>query len=159
VYVACRGLHQQEIKAQELPPIPGLKIRGSYATATQRLQVDYPPGYRDKFATAWKRPDEWRQAHYDGWTIADDVELKGAHFGSHTGGGEGPITVGAGGETELLLMKMPKEMKEQRQRATSEKSRGRAKKVEQSTISEMRRAGGVPYVPPEKESSDGHNWS
>jgi hypothetical protein len=119
-----------------------IQVSPRYATATGRLEVH---GKDPRFHYCWKRPDELRQAKYEGYEVADDDALD-------TFQGKDKVSslhkVGAYGDDELVLTKIPQELFDERQRAIQEKSTKRIKAVEDTAKDEMRRAGGLPYEPP-----------
>ena len=84
--------------------VSDIKVSGRLTSATERLRVE---GMDPKKHYCWKRPDEMRQAGYDGYKVARGDSLRSF------GGRPGEIhRVGAMGEDELILMEMPKELGE-----------------------------------------------
>ncbi len=151
-YLVSEGLHARRKREASNPEdfaTPGLKVNPGYATATARLKVqNMTPGMHP----CWKRPDELRQASYDGYTVARGKEIDTFM------GEEGDVhKVGAYGQDELILMQIPEETADQRMKDVVDKSNRRSEAVKSNAIEDLRR-GGIPYDPP-KKGSDGKNWS
>lgn len=130
---------------EDLPS--GLSISGRFATATARLSVNQSPQFQKAYSLAWRRSDEVQGALQEGYSLVKPGEV--SSFGKTP---SGMHRVGAGGETELVLMKMPRGMWEQRQRAIGEKSTGRVVNLEAATAAEMQKDGGSPVLLSQKES-------
>ena len=149
-YFVAQGLHIGAKRVAEEQP-SGLEIMPVTprdGMATSRLQVfKKKPG----FHYAWRRPDELREAQMQGYSIVgDEVET----FASS--GSKGHHEVSAFGQTELVLMKIPQKIFEERQRAVDSRSKERIEAVENTAVNEMTSSGGKPYIP---KSKDSHNWS
>lgn len=125
--------------ASDPRPLPGVNVSPQYASATARLEVrNKKPGTH----LCWKRSDALQQALRDGYEFADDPDLE--TFGNPVGGSR---RISALGEDELILMKIPQDVFEARQRADAERSRRRAERAEDQAMGEIRGAGGLPYDP------------
>jgi hypothetical protein len=106
------------------------------ATATERLMV-YNKDPR--FEYAWKRPDELREFEMKGYVVDHDQGLD--TFNGDVGSSH---TVGTQGNTELVLMKVPKEIREQQRVANRELDKRRRVGVEQDAKAFIDRQGGTP---------------
>lgn len=102
-YFVSLGAWRME-KDEEDALAADIKVSARLTSATDRLHVE---GLDPSKHYCWKRPDELRQAGYEGYKIARGKGLRSF------GGKSGDIhRVGAMGEDELILMEMPKEMGE-----------------------------------------------
>ena len=140
-YFVSKGMFEETLSfdhydRRKFPPKQG------FATATDRLDVK---NKNPRMHYCWKRPDELRQAQMDGYRPVSDDSLD-------TFGGDvsSTRTVGAGGDTELVLMEIPKETKDQQRAANKEKDQKRRQGVESSTVDDMIRSGGKPFIPKEE---------
>ena len=106
-------------KDEEEGLVADLKVSGRLSSASERLRVE---GKDPRKHYCWKRPDELRQAGYEGYKVARGESLRSF------GGKSGDIhRVGAMGEDELILMEMPKEMGEARLAEPAKRSSERVK--------------------------------
>jgi len=139
-YFVSKGMFEETLSfdhydRRKFPPKAG------FATATDRLDVKNKD---PRMHYCWKRPDELRQAQLDGYRPAADDTLD--TFSNPTGSTR---TVGTGGQEELILMEVPKEVKEQQRAANKEKDHRRREGVESSAVDDMIRGGGKPFIPKE----------
>lgn len=153
-YFVGYGMYLREKEIQSSPPTEGLNITGQYASATSRLDVIYPPGWKDKFHPVWKRADEVNSATRSGYvrvgTTGEDAGVQ-SFSPNHT--------VGTSRETELVLMKEPVEQNEKRVSVPQNASKSRVDNYEEGTKEAIREAGGLVYEPPGGAKEDGKNWS
>jgi len=150
-YLVSEGLYAREKYQKDHPDEvgSGIEVSGVFATATERLKVE---GKEPGKWYAWKRPDELRKVSREGYQIARGKSLR-----TFMGQGDEIHRVGEYGKDELILTEIPEEQHQKRRRIVGEKSRKRIEAVETNAVEEMRRGGGVPYVPPEKDGH--HSWS
>jgi hypothetical protein len=150
-YFSAYGLHEWYLKnAAEDRVSDRIKVSPRLATATAQLEVTNKD---PRMHYCWKRTDEKYISERDGYRVASDPALKTFRQDADTT----VRTVGSDGETELILMKIPKEDFEAQQRAISEKSRRRIEGADNQAKEEIRRAGGVPYE--EKPGPGGPNFT
>ena len=127
-YFVAHGAWRMEMN-QRLAETEGIRVSGRLAAATARLDVE---GKDPSMHYCWKRPDELRQAGYDGYEIA-----KGANLRSFSGKSGSVHRVGAMGEDELILMQKPKEQAERDLLEPAEKSRQRVKNFDKASKSDI----------------------
>lgn len=140
-YFSAYGEYKYQKDNKDAPKIAErIQVSPRYSTATQRLEVN---GKDPSMHYCWKRSDELRQAAYEGYVVAEDGDLD--TFGSDSGTAH---TVGAFGDTELILMKLPKEENEKRQRAIVEKSLAREHALDSTYEREVKSEGGLTYKEP-----------
>lgn len=143
-------------KAQKAQPSEGLQVQPERAMATERLGFEYTPEFLAKYHPCLKRPDELRRAKMEGYTevFASDG-VKG--FGVEEC--KGSITVGAGGFTELHLMKIDREIYERRQTEIRERSKRTAKNAVAAGVSAIDRVGGrgSAFIPKERDNHEYHD--
>ncbi|KKM07332.1 hypothetical protein LCGC14_1735000 [marine sediment metagenome] len=113
----------RQVKKERANPPSGVIISGRLATATARLEVH---GGSEDMHTCWFRPDQHRQKVYEGYKVVDDEEVE--TFGGDVGSTH---TVGIKGDTELILMEIPKKEFEKRQEdlATASHRRGEVEQL------------------------------
>lgn len=138
-YFSAYGLHEwYQRNAGEERVSDHIKVSPRLATATAQLEVSNKD---PKMHYCWKRTDEKYLSERDGYRVASDPALK-----TFREDADNTVrTVGSDGDTELILMKIPKEDFEARQRAISEKSRRRIEGADNQAKEDIRRAGGIPY--------------
>ncbi len=147
-YLVAKGAHARLKDQKEHPErfvTPGITVSPRLASATGRLEVR---GKKPGMAYCWKRTDELQQASYDGWKVSADADLE--TFGGEVGSSH---LVAAGGNTELVLMEIPEETEKQMLAAPAIQSKARAEGVEKATIEDMKRSGGLPYLPTPKDAA------
>lgn len=147
-YFVALGAHERLRDQKEHPEkfvTPGITVSPRLASATGRLEVR---GRKPGMAYCWKRTDELQQAAYDGWKVSADANLK--TFGGEVGSSH---QVAAGGNTELVLMEIPEETEKQMLAAPAKQSKARAEGVEKATMEDMKRSGGLPYIPTSKDAA------
>lgn len=133
--------YQKAFERKDEPKISDrIKISPRLARATQRLEVT---GKKPGMHYCWKRSDEVAHSKVEGYKTVSDSTV-----GSFSGLKDGHHEVGADGDTELVLMEIPEELHQERQRAVSEKSKRRKEAVDNQTREDIRRAGGIPYEAP-----------
>ena len=121
-------------------------------TATARLEVrNKEPG----MFYSWRRPDEYRQVTaYEGYQVVNDDELD-----TFTRSASTVRTVGAHGDPELILVKIPEATKLERLKADEAASQQRNKAAQAAGAAELRQAGGQVYDPDENPQVDAkRNW-
>jgi len=123
----------------ELFKTPGIEVSPRLASATSRITVK---GKDPSKAYAWKRTDELQAASYEGWKVCQDPNVRS--FGGDVGSSH---RIAAGGETEMVLMEVPKETESAMLVRDADKSKRRIDGADKATIEDMQRAGGLPYVP------------
>jgi hypothetical protein len=129
-YLVSERYHQQALdRANDPDGVPLVGEIRQAARATDRLYV----GNKDpNMAYSWKRDDEVRRSvAYEGWVPASDPTLD--VFRKPAGGV--PVT-GVRGETELVLMKRPKDLHEAHLREGFEKSENRRGGFQKQVASE-----------------------
>lgn len=129
-YLVSERYHQRALDdAAEPEGVPLLKDIRQAARATDRLFVgNKDPG----MAYSWKRDDEVKKSvAYEGWVPAGDPTLD--VFRKPVGG---VPTTGAKGETELVLMKRPKDLHEAHLREAFEKSETRRGALQKQAANE-----------------------
>jgi hypothetical protein len=116
-------------------PVPsGINVSARFASATARLRVDNKD---PNMHYVWKRPDELRQAAYEGYKIA-----KGTNLRTFSGRPDSEVhRVGAMGDDELILMQIPGKLAEERQRAVGEKSKKRIERFDDASAEEIEKSG------------------
>ena len=135
-YLEAERSNRRENEKKDLSPTPGLQVTaGMSAMATSRLEVDYPPGFLDKWHAVWKRPDEAPWFLGKGYTYVtegDGVQSFSSKLftAAETGGRH---IVGQAGQVELVLMKCPKETYEAIIAENGRMSRMQDEGVEEST--------------------------
>lgn len=127
-YFVAHGAWRMEMN-QRLSESEGIRVSGRLAAATARLEVD---GKDPGMHYCWKRPDELRQAGYDGYEIAKGKNLRS--FGGKSGAVH---RVGAMGEDELILMQKPREQAERDLREPAERSRRKVKSFDEASKAEI----------------------
>lgn len=141
-YYVSKGMAEETIDLSSYDK-RNIKPRPGFAMASDRLAVyNKKPGME----YCWKRPDELRQAHMDGYREVQDPDIK--TFGGDVGSTH---TVGMYGDTELVLMEIPKETRDRQRAALRQKDEIRRKGVESTAIADLQRSGGKPYVPSDDE--------
>lgn len=151
-YFLAFGRYQFAVEEalDEATEIEGLKISGRLASATSRLEVS---GKDPKLHYCWKRPDELRQAGYEGYQVAKGSQLRSF------GGGPGTVhRVGALGEDELVLMQKPKEQAQKDLLAPAQKSKNRVRQFDKAAKESIGRhafddsgaKAGSPFTPTRK---------
>ena len=123
----------------ELFKTPGIEVSPRLASATSRITVK---GKDPSKAYAWKRTDELQAASYEGWKVCQDPNIQS--FGGDVGSSH---RIAAGGETEMVLMEVPKATESAMLVRDADKSKRRIDGADKATIEDMVRSGGVPYVP------------
>lgn len=119
-------------------PTPSdVSISGRLASATARMQVE---GKDPNKHYAWKRPDELREAGYQGYKVARGQTLR-----SFGGSPSSVHRISSMGEDELVLMEIPKKTREAQRRNIGEKSRRRVKNFDEQTAEQIRRDRGLPF--------------
>ena len=131
-------------------PIPkDITITGRFASATERLAVhNQKPG----MSYSWQPPDKIRQMSYEGYKVSTDADLD--TFGKSP---SGVHRIGIQGNDEMILMEVPTEIRDQRQRAIGEKSRQRAEAVEKQGEAAIIKDKGQVYRPKESSLADNVN--
>ena len=117
------------------------------ASAGRRLDVD---GQEPGWHYCWKRPDELSQAGMAGYSL-----VQGGSEKTFAEKGDGTHKVGAFGQTELVLMKIPQEKFEAIEKAAGAKSRALIETQTNDAEESIRKSGGVPFRPKE---NDGISW-
>lgn len=133
-YFIALGQYMHEQKQKDKPkPIDGFRVDPRLASATARLE----PENRDpRFHYCWKRPDQLRQAVQQGYEVVNDQSISTlGHKGSST------HTVSAYGDDELVLMKIPKELAEERQRVKSQRSKDKINSFDEAAASQLDEVG------------------
>jgi len=119
-------------------PTPSdVSISGRLASATARMRVE---GKDPNKHYAWKRPDELREAGYEGYKVARGDTLR-----SFGGSPSSVHRISSMGDDELILMEIPKKTREAQRRAVGEKSRRRVKNFDEQTAENIRRDRGLPF--------------
>jgi len=118
---------------------PGIEVSPRLASATSRISVRGKDPAKDY---VWKRTDELQTANYEGWRVSTDPKLQ--TFGGEVGTSR---QIAADGRTEMVLMEAPKGTSFAIQKAAADKSKSRIEGVEKATLEDIKRSGGVPYVP------------
>jgi hypothetical protein len=136
---------------------PGLKISGRLASATTKLNVNYPEGYRDKWHCYWERADGVQSSARAGYVPVNINDPEDAGIEAFQVNPEGYPMIRTDFEDELILMKEPKENNDERIRQVGEESNRRNRKVTEDAILEMEKVGGVPYVP-KKGDERRYSW-
>ena len=112
-------------KYDNFDPMPsGIKVSPRLASATARIAV-YGKDPNKRYC--WKRPDELRQAGYDGYQFA-----KGANLRSFSGSPTSVHRVSAMGDDELVLMEISKDRGDAILREPGEKSRRKVETFDQA---------------------------
>jgi len=134
-YFTARNIVQGELDLSK--NAKGYRPQPGQATAAEQMTVY---GKDSRYHYCWKRPDELRQAERNGYRVANDPNLDtfyGDVGSSHT--------VGEKGQEELVLMKLPKDVHEQRQADVVNKSKVRRASVEDNAMNDLKKGGGQPY--------------
>ena len=158
-YFLCKQEYDRTQVRKGSEPTPGLKISPRLVSASDKLDVRYPEGWRDKWHPVFKRADEAFAAQANGYEFVnvekeEDSGIQAFGAGKNTAGS---VVVGDAAHDELILMKEPVAQNDERVRLVGEKSRIRKDGVDARTIDDIRRSGGLPYVPP-KGATDPHNF-
>lgn len=140
-YFISKGMYEESLNFDHYDK-RNAPIRAGFATATDRLKVEN--GDPSKHY-CWKRPDELRQAQMEGYRVVHDDSI--GTFNSDPGTSH---TVGMNGIDELVLMEIPKAQRDQQRAANREKDKRRREGVESSTIDDISRSGGKPFIPKEE---------
>jgi len=136
--------YEKELEKKEVPdPLEEVKISPMMASATSRLEVEGKDEKRWHYC--WKRTDTLRQDLAAGYVPATEDEL--ATFNKEPGRLR---KVGAMGEDELVLLKIPKEAYEAFERDQEQKAMAREKGIEAAAKRELAQDGGIPYDPKEE---------
>jgi len=103
--------------------------------------------------TRWVLPSKVAERRTQGYKIlsADEAD-------SYLGPTSGHHEISHLGQTELVLMGIPKELYAQRQAAKVVKNNELAGAFQGSALSEMRQAGGQPFKPSDSAHDVGHDW-
>jgi acylphosphatase len=119
-------------------PTAGIQMQPERAMAQSRMAIDATPEFFAKYHPCWKRPDELQRAQLEGYSFATAQDgVKGFSSNSENGS----ITIGVAGNTELVLMKIPRETYEMRQRVITDKSKAAAKTAEAVGAAEIDKVG------------------
>jgi len=147
-YGIARGVWLALKKEEVNGPTPGLQILPpKAASAGRRLEI---MGQKTGTHYCWKRPDELVQAGMNGYKI-----VQGDGVQTFAERGDGTHRVGAFGQDELVLMQIPQEKFEAIEAEAGAKSRARLENQTNNAEAAIREAGGVPFIPKEK---DGIAW-
>ena len=133
---------------------PNLKISGRLANPTDKLNVDYPEGYRDKWHTYWERADRVNDSLRQGYKVVNTNKDEDKGLQAFYSSADGTIRVGTTGSDELILMKEPVEVNDERIRQVGERSKASTGDVERRGEDDIRSAGGVPYNPSRDRRKD-----
>lgn len=155
-YLLAENQHAYDVSQKDEPEAAPLRVSMRLAPAGRRMHVEYPEGYRDKWHTCWKRPDEMMMAEYDGYEIVKSEEVKTPGGSKRPGGMH---VIGVAGEDEQVLMKKPKK---QHDAEMAERKRARRERVDgfdRKMMEEMRNmnVGGHPGAPFDGGGDD-KNW-
>lgn len=117
-----------------------LKANPRYASATNRLKIE---NGNPAMHYAYLRSDEIGQALGNGYQVVDGNDVVET-FGENT---DGTRTVSSGGVDELILMKIPEDDFQGHLKAVEDVSKKRKSAIEKTTLNEMAKDGGIPFVP------------
>lgn len=140
-------------KRKDMPEPSGIRVEPVASSADLRMKVDFKdPGFHDKWTECWIRPDEVRERSYRGYVPvqSDEVEV----FCS-TPAGPPAITDGQG-KVEMLLYKVPNEIRAEARRKQKEQSLGRLDRERQTAKEAVNRvAGDQVFFDPESPEKRG----
>lgn len=129
----------QKLKEERVNPPSGVKVIPSFSSAQKRLKVNRSAGLKEKMHECWIRPDQVNEFLGNGYKVVNDKDTQ--TFNSDPGTTH---TVGVNGETELLLVEVPKADYDLQQAALADKAVGKSRAVEQAMQADIARAGGAP---------------
>jgi hypothetical protein len=150
-YNVARALFEKANAQKDIEP-SGIRVsQPANARAINRLTVTpNEKGWRNEWHEYWAAPWEFDQRRRDGYQVVSPDEVR--TFANAVGGAH---RVAADGKDELILMKIPREEFEARQRANDEKSKRAMEGAMEPARDVIERAGAkVIEVPKRGEEDD-----
>lgn len=140
-YFAAFHSFKMESKREEVDPLEGIKVDLSYAEAGKRIEVEASEGFKKKYHTCWKRPEQLQTCLSMGYSFVTGAD--GVKTYAYDKKRDRHV-VGVHGHEELYLMKIPQGAHMQMLREVERKSKHNNGVVEEAATEEMRQLGGKP---------------
>jgi hypothetical protein len=140
-YFAAFHSHAKEKRQQGLEPTVEINVNARGATAGDRMAVDYPPGFLDKYHPCWKRTDELQACQAQGYSFVREEDGAQSFAYDKT---RGFHVVGKPPHEEMYLMKIPVEKYNELMKVSEDRSRRNNGAAEEAFMEEAEKLGGKP---------------